>query len=212
MNLDQVHRGIKKHKRRKRIGRGTGSGRGKTSTRGHKGQGQLAGWSQHPAFEGGQLPISRRVPKRGFNNRWALVIAAVNVSAIDAAFKAGEAVTPESIRQHGLASGRFDYLKILGNGDLTKKLKISAHRFSQTARDKIAEAGGEVIELPEAAPVVKWQKKRRSKVRRERARTPRPVAGRAPAEDHQGRRRDGIAPVGGVAFSTRAVSGYTEAG
>lgn len=159
MNLDQVHRGIKKHKRRKRIGRGTGSGRGKTSTRGHKGQGQLAGWSQHPAFEGGQLPVSRRVPKRGFNNRWALVVAAVNVSELDGAFKSGEEVTPESIREHGLATGRFDCLKILGNGELKKKLKISAHRFSQSAREKIAEAGGEVIELPGVAPVVKGQKK-----------------------------------------------------
>jgi len=159
MNLDQVHRGIKKHKRRKRIGRGTGSGRGKTSTRGHKGQGQLAGWSQHPAFEGGQLPVSRRIPKRGFNNRWALVVAAVNVSELEAAFESGAEVTPESIREHGLASGRFDSLKILGNGDLKKKLKVSAHRFSQSARDKIAQAGGEVVEIAEAAPVVKGQKK-----------------------------------------------------
>lgn len=159
MNLDQVHRGIKKHKRRKRIGRGTGSGRGKTSTRGHKGQGQLAGWSQHPAFEGGQLPLARRIPKRGFNNRWALVVAAVNVSELEANFKSGEEVTPDSVRAQGLASGRFDELKILGNGELKKKLKISAHRFSQSARDKIAQAGGEVIELPGAAPVVKGEKR-----------------------------------------------------
>lgn len=163
MNLDQVHRGIKKHKRRKRIGRGTGSGRGKTSTRGHKGQGQLAGWSQHPAFEGGQLPLSRRIPKRGFNNRWALVIASVNVGALEAAFKTGEEVTPDSIREHGLATGRFDQLKILGYGELKKKLKISAHRFSQSARDKIAQAGGEVIELPGAAPVAKGEKRSAAK-------------------------------------------------
>ncbi|MBX3411799.1 MAG: 50S ribosomal protein L15 [Pirellulales bacterium] len=160
MNLDQVHRGIKKHKRRKRIGRGTGSGRGKTSTRGHKGQGQLAGWSQHPAFEGGQLPLARRIPKRGFNNRWALVVAAVNVSQLEAAFDQGAEVTPDAVREQGLATGRFDQLKILGNGELKKKLKISAHRFSQSARDKIAQAGGEVIELPGAAPVVKGEKRK----------------------------------------------------
>ena len=84
MNLHDIHRGIKKNKKRRRVGRGPGSGWGKTSGRGHKGQGQLAGWTSHPAFEGGQMPLSRRVPKRGFNNRWGLVVKVVNVGELEA--------------------------------------------------------------------------------------------------------------------------------
>jgi large subunit ribosomal protein L15 len=130
MNLNEVHRGIKKHKRSRRIGRGTGSGRGKTAGRGHKGQGQLAGWSAHPAFEGGQIPLARRIPKRGFNNQWARTIITVNVGTLGELFQAGEEVTSESLRGKGLLKTRHDLLKILGHGDLTIKLKVSAHRFS----------------------------------------------------------------------------------
>ena len=155
MNLDDVHQGIHKHKKRKRIGRGPGSGHGKTAGRGHKGQGSRAGFSLHPTFEGGQMPLVRRVPKRGFNNRWALVVAAVNVGDLEAAFDDGAEVTPESLAAANLAAGRYDVVKILGDGELTKKLRISAHRFSKSALEKIKRSGGEAIVLPGKKPVAK---------------------------------------------------------
>ena len=145
MNTNDAHRGIQKNRRRRRIGRGTGSGRGKTATRGHKGQGSRAGSSAHPTFQGGAMPVVRRIPKRGFNNRWALKVAIVNVGDLDDAFDAGTEVSVEMMRSSNLAKGRFDILKVLGNGELTKKLKISAHRFSQSALDKISKAGGEAV-------------------------------------------------------------------
>jgi large subunit ribosomal protein L15 len=155
MNLDDVHHGITKKKNRKRIGRGPGSGHGKTAGRGHKGQGARAGFSLRPTFEGGQMPLVRRVPKRGFNNRWALVVATVNVGDLDAAFDDGADVTPETLKAVKLARQQYDVLKVLGNGELTKKLKISAHRFSKSAAEKIKRSGGEVIVLPGKKPVVK---------------------------------------------------------
>ncbi|HET6881269.1 MAG TPA: 50S ribosomal protein L15 [Pirellulales bacterium] len=163
MNLSDIHRGIKKHKKRLRIGRGLGSGRGKTAGRGHKGQGQLAGWTAHPAFEGGQMPLVRRVPKRGFHNQWALVVKAVNVGNLENWFDAGAEVTIESLRATGKVKGRFDVLKVLGDGELKKKLKISAHRFSKSALEKIQSAGGEAVVLPAKAPVVKGKKRVKAK-------------------------------------------------
>jgi len=161
MNLHDIHRGIKKNKKRRRVGRGPGSGWGKTSGRGNKGQGQLAGWSAHPAFEGGQMPLSRRVPKRGFNNRWGLTVKVINLDDLEALFADGDEVTLEPLRARHQAKGRFDVLKVLGNGQLTKKLKISAHRFSASALEKIQQAGAEAIVLPGPAPVVKLSKKER---------------------------------------------------
>ena len=155
MNIDDVHRGIHKHKKRMRIGRGPGSGHGKTSGRGHKGQGQLAGWSAGPVFEGARMPLVRRIPKRGFHNRFGREVAAVNVGQLSAVFAAGEEVTPETVKTKGLLKGRFEFLKILGDGELTKPLKISAHKFSETALAKIQQAGGEAVVLPGPAPVVK---------------------------------------------------------
>lgn len=162
MNLHEVNRGITKHKKRTRVGRGPGSGQGKTAGRGHKGQGQLAGWSSHPAFEGGQMPLARRVPKRGFNNRWARSVLVVNVGAINEAFANGDEVTPKTLKKLDLAKGNYDVLKVLGNGELKKKLKISAHRFSASALEKIQQAGGEAIVLPAPAPVVKNKKTKKS--------------------------------------------------
>jgi len=159
MNLHDVNRGVHKHKKRKRVGRGGGSGHGKTSGRGHKGQGQLAGWSAPPIFEGGASPLIRRIPKRGFHNQWERIVVVVNVGDLDASFASGEAVTAESLKAKNLAKGQYDELKILGNGELTKKLKISAHRFSASALEKIKQAGGEAIVLPGKAPVIKGQKK-----------------------------------------------------
>lgn len=148
MNLNEVHRGITKHKRKKRLGRGPGSGHGKTAARGHKGAGSRAGYSRAAVFQGGAMPLVRRVPKRGFFNKFALKVATVNVSDLERAFAAGDEVTPESLQQHALAAGRYDVLKVLGDGELTKKLKVSAHRFSKTAQEKIEKAGGEVVVLP----------------------------------------------------------------
>ncbi len=159
MNLNDVHRGIKKYKARKRVGRGAGSGHGKTCGRGHKGQGSRAGFSMHPTFEGGQMPLVRRIPKRGFNNRWALTVAIVNIGELDKRFAEGDEVNIETLKAKNLAKGSFDVLKVLGDGELTKKLKVSAHRFSKSAKEKIEKAGGETVVLPGKAPVVKNKQK-----------------------------------------------------
>jgi large subunit ribosomal protein L15 len=159
MILNDVHRGVHKNKARKRLGRGIGSGQGKTAGRGHKGQGSRAGTSRISIFEGGMMPVVRKVPKRGFHNRWGIRVAAVNVGALENNFTAGEEVTPESLTAKNLTKGRFDELKLLGDGTLTKKLKVAAHRFSETAKEKIEKAGGQAIVLPGKAPVVKGQKK-----------------------------------------------------
>ena len=155
MNLDDVHRGIQKKKKRRRIGRGPGSGHGKTSGRGHKGQRSRSGWSAHPIFQGGAMPLVRRVPKRGFNNKFALSVVAVNVGDLERVFAAGEEVNPETLRQRSLAKKRYDVLKILGNGELSKKLNVTAHRFSQSAQEKIEQAGGTITILAKKKPVVK---------------------------------------------------------
>jgi large subunit ribosomal protein L15 len=159
MNLSDVNRGIHKHKKRKRVGRGPGSGHGKTSGRGHKGQGQLAGWSAPAIFEGGASPLIRRIPKRGFHNAFGKTVAAVNVGDLNEVYASGEEVTLDSLRVKDLAKGRYDELKILGDGELTKKLKINAHRFSASALEKIQKAGGEAVVLPGKKPVVKGKGK-----------------------------------------------------
>jgi len=155
MNLSEVHQGIRKYRKRKRIGRGVGSKTGKTAGRGHKGQGSRAGFSLSPTFEGGQMPLVRRVPKRGFNNRWAPSVKIVNLGDLEARFEDGEEVTPETLRQRHLAKGRYDMLKVLGDGELTKRLTVSAHRFSRSAKEKIEKAGGSVVELPGKKAIVK---------------------------------------------------------
>ena len=97
----------------------------------------------------------RRIPKRGFNNKWALKVGEVNVGDLEANFDAGAEVTAESLKTRALANYRYDVLKVLGNGELTKKLTVSAHRFSKSAREKIEKAGGKCVELSGVAPVVK---------------------------------------------------------
>ena len=109
----------------------------------------------HPTFEGGQMPLVRRIPKRGFNNRWALKVVIVNIADLEKRFAEGDEVNIETLKAKNLAKGSFDVLKVLGDGELTKKLKISAHRFSKSAQDKIEKAGGETVLLPGKAPVVK---------------------------------------------------------
>ena len=127
-----------------RKGRGHGSGLGKTGGKGHKGQNARAGGGVRPGFEGGQMPLYRRIPKRGFNNyEFAKVYAEVNVSSLEV-FENGTTVTPELLKEQGLINKLYDGVAILGNGDLTKKLTVKAARFTKTASEKIEAAGGKV--------------------------------------------------------------------
>jgi len=135
---------------RKRIGRGDGSGHGKTAGRGMKGQGSRSGSSTRPGFEGGQLPLIRRLPKRGFNNaRFHTSYLPVNLSDLEK-FEEGATIDAKAIREAGLANGRSDGVKILGRGELNKKLTVKAHAFSASARKRIEELGG-VCELEGSA-------------------------------------------------------------
>ncbi|MFN3193703.1 MAG: 50S ribosomal protein L15 [Aureliella sp.] len=148
MRLDQVNQGIQKHRRKKRIGRGPASGQGKTAGRGQDGQKSRRGFSQHPGKVGEDLPMMRRIPKRGFNNRFALTVISLNVCDISDAYEAGEEVTPASLREKGLVKKRCDAIKILGDGEIDKALKVAVHRYSASAKQKIAAAGGSVEEVP----------------------------------------------------------------
>ena len=145
MILNDVHVGIKSNTERKRVGRGPGSGHGKTSGRGHKGAGSRAGNSRRLSHEGGQVPMARRIAKRGFNNKYfATMVAIVNLDAIEAEFTDGATVDPATLVAARLVQGRHDVIKILGDGVLTKKLIIKAHRFSKSAEEKIVAAGGSI--------------------------------------------------------------------
>jgi len=126
-----------------RKGRGTGSGLGKTAGRGHKGQKARAGGGKGPYFEGGQTPLQRRMPKRGFTNIFKKEIVAINLRQIEDHFEAGGLVTPETLVETGLVKNVRDGIKILGNGELTKALTVKAQAFSKTAAEKIAAAGGQ---------------------------------------------------------------------
>jgi large subunit ribosomal protein L15 len=126
---------------RKRVGRGPGSGLGKTSGRGEKGQKSRSGFSRKVGFEGGQMPLHRRVPKRGFHNIFRKVYAEVNLERLEA-FDAGTIVTPQELAERGLVKGRFDGVRILGKGTLTKPLTVRAHGFSARAREIITSLGG----------------------------------------------------------------------
>lgn len=125
-----------------RVGRGVGSGLGKTAGRGQKGQyARVRGFKPH--FEGGQTPIQRRLPKRGFNNPFPKTTAEVNVGDLDA-FAAGASVDPEALVANGLIKGRFDRVKVLGEGEVTKPLTVRAHAFSKSAAEKIRKVGGTI--------------------------------------------------------------------
>lgn len=137
--------------RRKRVGRGEGSGWGKTAGRGNKGQHSRAGSGTRPFFEGGQMTLIRRMPKRGFHNPTRQVLMPVNVGALQEV--PGAEVTPDTLRAAGLAKGRFDGIKILGTGEVTRALTVRAHAFSAVARAKIEAAGGRCETLaPVPAP------------------------------------------------------------
>jgi large subunit ribosomal protein L15 len=131
---------------RKRVGRGPGSGLGKTAGKGEKGQKSRSGYSRRPGFEGGQMPLLRRVPKRGFTNIWKVEVAVVNIGDLADLPENIGAITPEALAERGLVR-RGRPVKVLGNGELSKALTVSAHKFSASARAKIEAAGGRCEEL-----------------------------------------------------------------
>jgi large subunit ribosomal protein L15 len=145
MNLSNIHAPKKATEKRKRVGRGMGSGMGKTSTRGHKGQRSRSGSRMIRGFEGGQMPLHRRMPKRGFTNIFRKEYAIVSLERLA---ELGETtITPETLRKAGVVKTKHP-VKILGDGELTAALTVSAHKFSKSAQEKITKAGGkfEVLE------------------------------------------------------------------
>jgi large subunit ribosomal protein L15 len=146
MDLNTLKPALGSVKNRKRIGRGPGSGHGKTSTKGHKGQKARSGGSIKAGFEGGQMPLQRRLPKRGFTPLTRIEYSLVNIKQLEA-FESGAVVDPTTLVAKGLIKCSCDAVKILGNGELSKALKITATKFSQSAKDKIAAAGGTCEEI-----------------------------------------------------------------
>ena len=147
MQLHDISKGIHKRKKRKRIGRGTGSGQGKTAGKGHKGHSSRQGYKQNPVSEGGQNPLIRRVPKRGFfNGAFKKDFAIVNLSALEACFEAGATIDEDALRARGLVKGRHDDgVKILGDGAITKALIVHAEKFSGSAKEKLVAVGGQAV-------------------------------------------------------------------
>lgn len=129
-------------KERKRIGRGPASGQGKTAGKGHKGQKARAGRGMRAGFEGGQMPLQRRIPKRGFNNIFGTEMAIVNVATLDKYFDDGAIVTVDALLEKGILNKTLDGVKILGQGEIAKKLTVQANAFSESAKTKIEAAGG----------------------------------------------------------------------
>ncbi|MDH3442399.1 MAG: 50S ribosomal protein L15 [Deltaproteobacteria bacterium] len=141
MNLSDLTPAPGSSKNRKRVGRGDGSGHGKTSTRGHKGQGSRSGGGTRPGFEGGQMPLQRRLPKRGFHNPFRIATAVVNLNQLEG-FPADSEITPQELAERGIVRGKNRRVKILGDGSLSKALTIKAHGFSAKAKEKIEASGG----------------------------------------------------------------------
>ena len=145
MNLSNLRAPRKANENKKRVGRGMGSGMGKTSTRGHKGQGSRSGSSLMRGFEGGQMPLHRRLPKRGFTNIFKTEYEVVNLERL-ANFDEKE-ITPEVLRKAGVVSKTNSLVKVLGKGELSKAVTVHAHKFSKSAQEKIEKAGGKVLQL-----------------------------------------------------------------
>lgn len=164
MNITDVNAGIKKNKARKRLGRGAGSSQGKTAGRGHKGEGSRNGNNQSVIFEGGQMPLVRRIPKRGFTNADAVEVYNLNVEDLENMYDEGEIVSVETLKEEGVIqrslTDTFVCLKILGNGEITKKLTVKAHKFSKSAMEKLQAAGCTVEVAPGKKPVVKNKMKK----------------------------------------------------
>ena len=144
MKLNTMHPAEGATETRKRIGRGIGSGNGKTAGKGHKGQNARSGGGVRPGFEGGQLPLYRRLPKRGFSNaKFKVRYATINLSDLNR-FEDGAVVTPELLKEMGLVKNQLDGIKVLGNGTLNKKLTVKAHNFSTRAQAEIERLGGKI--------------------------------------------------------------------
>ena len=141
MNLHELSPAIGSKKVAKRIGRGHGSGQGKTAGKGHKGQKARSGGGVRPGFEGGQMPLHRRIPKRGFNNIFATKFAIVNVSDLEV-FEAGAVIDTNALQDKGLVKKTYDGVQVLGNGNLSKAVTVKASAFSESAKSKIEAAGG----------------------------------------------------------------------
>lgn len=145
VSLADVNQGIRKHRRRRRVGRGTGSGRGKTSSRGHKGDGSRAGFSSRRGYEGGQMPLFRRIAKRGFSNAaFADTVKVINLDQLSERFSDGQEVSLDDLRS-AFSLSRKVKVKILGRGELTSKLTVHAHAFSASAETAISKSGGSAI-------------------------------------------------------------------
>jgi large subunit ribosomal protein L15 len=142
MELHDLHPAPGAKRGRKRIGRGPGSGTGKTAGKGHKGQKSRSGYSRRYGFEGGQMPLVRRLPKRGFTNIFRVEFQVVNLRDLERVFADGDTVSPESLTDKGLVRGGKRLIKVLGDGELSKKLAVQVHKFSASARAGIEKAGG----------------------------------------------------------------------
>ncbi len=147
MKLHELSPAAGSTKKSFRVGRGAGSGNGKTAGKGHKGQNARSGGGVRPGFEGGQMPLTRRLPKRGFNNIFAKEYACVNVCDLDRVFDNDAVVDADALIEAGVIKKAYDGVKILGNGELTKKLTVKAAKFTKGAVEKIQALGGEIVEL-----------------------------------------------------------------
>lgn len=156
MMIHEITKQTGKHKRARRVGRGEASGAGKTSGRGHKGAASRSGWSLKPQYQGGQINFIQKMPKRGFNNyEFQIEYSVVNVKAIDAVAQNGDEVNAETLAAAGLIRDAKSALKILGEGDISKKVVVTANRFSASAKAKIEKAGGTCTQIPDT----KWTRK-----------------------------------------------------
>ena len=142
MDLSNLKPAERSKHSKKRVGRGQGSGQGVQAGRGHKGAQSRSGWSKKRGFEGGQMPLHRRVPKRGFHNPFRTEYAVVNLDTLGERFEAGTVITPELLRERGVVHGGRQKIKVLARGDFAKNLTVRAHKFSGKAAEKIAAAGG----------------------------------------------------------------------
>ncbi len=147
LNLNSIKPAKGSTHKKKRVGRGPGSGLGKTAGRGEKGQKSRSGYSMKIGFEGGQMPLHRRLPKRGFNNIFKKQWREVGLAALDEHFSENEEVTPEVLHERGIIKKARHDVVVLGNGKLSKPLRVSAHRFTRSAREKIEQAGGTIVEI-----------------------------------------------------------------
>jgi large subunit ribosomal protein L15 len=135
--------------KKKRVGRGPGSGLGKTAARGEKGQKSRSGYSRKIGFEGGQMPLHRRLPKRGFTNIFKKKWVEISLASLDRHFAANDEITPDVLHTRGLIKKAKHDVVVLGNGELSKALRVSAHRFTKSAKEKIEKAGGAVVQIAE---------------------------------------------------------------